>query len=379
MHINLNIFHDHTQTGANIMAETISIEEKIDSTLGIPEKVNVTINTRRNIQWKIFNATRYVLPYPRKIVNYLGIKSALLTHNPQHHFFPFKLGIEASSRCNLKCPLCPRTANTDRPTGDMDYEPYTKLIDTMSPYLFQVRFHNLGEPTLNPRLPDMITYAHKKRMYTNFHTNGHFLTKKLVNALIDSGLDEINVALDGLTDAVYSKYRVNGSVAKVKDGIINLCKIKRERKSRSPRINLQFLVMSHNEHEILELNTFAAEAGVDWVFLKPVNIMIGVDTGNKEYLPSNSKYSRYNMENETIELSKKYKCTITFSELIVNWDGSISLCACDNPDSGIIKGNVFMDGIKKVLSGKDFINARAKSLKMEYDMCRYCIDAKCSV
>ncbi|NLW30540.1 MAG: radical SAM protein [Fibrobacter sp.] len=361
------------------MAETIAIEKELDSALKMPEQVNVSINTRRNIQWKIFNAIRYVLPYPRKIVNYLGIKSALLAHNPKHKFFPFKLGVEASSRCNLKCPLCPRTANTARPTGDMDYEPYTKLIDTMAPYLFQVRFHNLGEPTLNPRLPDMITYAHRKGMYTNFHTNGHYLTEKLASDLIDSGLDEVNIALDGLSEDVYRKYRVNGSAERVKKGISDFCRIKKEKKSRSPRINIQFLVMSHNEHEIPELHDFAAAAGVDWVFLKPVNIMIGVDTGNKEYLPSNSKYSRYNTENETIELSKKYKCTITFSEVIVNWDGSISLCACDDPESGIIKGNVFKDGIKKVLSEEEFVKARAKSLKMGYDMCRYCIDAKCSV
>ncbi len=361
------------------MSEAIALEKEIESTLGESENIDMTISTRRNIGWKLFNAIRYVLPYPRKIINYIGVRSALITSNANHRYYPFKLGIEASSKCNLKCPLCPRTSDTSRPTGNMDFDSYTKLIDKMAPYLFQVRFHSLGEPTLHPRLPEMVAYAHRKRMYTNFHTNGHFLTEKLIHELINAGLDEINIALDGLTEEVYRKYRIGGSSEKVKEGIIRFCKIKRECHSKSPRVNLQFLVMSHNEHEIPALREFAAEAGVDWVFLKTVNIMHGKNSGDISYLPSELKYSRYRSKGDKIELSDHKSCTRTFSEIIINWDGTISLCACDDPQSGKIKGNIFTDGIQNILFGQDMIEARRQSLQMSYEMCNYCIDAQSPV
>lgn len=361
------------------MSEAISIGKEFGSAIPAKEKVNVVINNKRDFGWKIMNAFRYVLPYPKKITNYIGVKNALLTKNPNHHFYPFKLGVEASGRCNLKCPLCPRSSNAPRINGDMEYEPYTKLIDTLAPYLFQVRFHNLGEPTLNPRLAEMVAYAHKKSIYTNFHTNGHFLTEERIHALINAGLDEVNIALDGLTESVYGQYRIGGSAKRVKEGIVQFCAIKRERRSKFPRINIQFLVMSHNEHEIPDLQTFAALAGVDWVILKTVNIMHGSDNGNKSYLPSDPKYSRYSKEKETLKLSKKYRCTRVFSEFIVNWDGSVGLCAIDDPKSGHIKGNAFQDDIKEILFGEDFVTARRKSLGMEYNMCEFCINSQSSV
>lgn len=328
---------------------------------------------------KLLMHFRYVLPYPRKILNFIAVKNALFTQKPFNRFYPLKLGVEASSRCNLKCPLCPRTENPDRPVGDMDFNSFTKLIDKLAPFLFHVRFHSLGEPTLNPRLPDMVKYAHRKRVYTNFHTNGHFLTENICRDLIISGLDEINIALDGLTENVYRKYRIGGSAERVKDGIIRFCRIKKELRSKSPRVNLQFLVMSHNEHEIPELYKFASSAGVDWVFLKTVNLMHGIDSGKKSYLPSDPKYSRYKYQNENLELNQKFRCSRTYLELIVNWDGTVSICITDDPLSGNIRGNIFEDGIEKVWFGDDFVKARQKSLNMDYEMCGCCEDAHCSV
>lgn len=355
------------------MPDSLTIQNEIEVAHEESIDIKMTVSTRRNLIWKVTNALRYVLPYPRKIYNYIGIQRSLISHNVNHRYFPFKMGVEASSRCNLKCPLCPRTT-LDRTVGNMEYEDFIKLLDKMSPFLFQVRFHVLGEPTLNPRLPEMIKYTHKKGIYTNFHTNGHFLSDNLIKALIDAGLDEINVAMDGVSEEVYKKYRVGGSVETVKKGIVRFCQIKKELKSKTPRINLQYLVMSHNEHEIKDLQKFASTAGVDWVFLKTVNIMHGIHSGDSSYLPNTNKYSRYIFENDQIQLKRPTKCSHVFSELIINWDGSVSPCLNDDLQLRGIKWNVFKDDLKEILFGNDFIEARRKGLNKEYDMCRYCVD-----
>src|SRR3990172_8954640 len=63
--------------------------------------------------------------------------------------------IEITSRCNLRCAMCPRTHfgaghGADRGLGDLE-EVLRQL-----PGVSRAVLHGLGEPLLNPRLPDMI-------------------------------------------------------------------------------------------------------------------------------------------------------------------------------------------------------------------------------
>lgn len=339
-------------------------------------RVQETHSSKRDVLWKLWNAMRYVLPYPRKVFNYIGIRSSLMMGNPMHRFYPVKLGVEVTNRCNLKCPLCLRSSNPNRMSGDMKWENYVNLIDSFSPFLFQVRLHGNGEPTLHPSLPEMVKYAHQKGIYTNFHTNGNLLTKRLINALIDSKLDEVNIALDGISEETYSQYRVGGSCKRVMDGVTMFCNVKKEHNSRTPRINLQFLIMGHNEHEIPQVKAFAAETGVNRLYLKPVNIHYGIESGNQNYLPSNKAFSRYGSMGMMPKNKKKQHCTRGATEIIVNWDGSLSLCGCDDPQASKIKGNIFTEGSRKVLFSQQCFEAKQQSFNMNYEMCNHCIDAQ---
>jgi molybdenum cofactor biosynthesis enzyme MoaA len=334
-----------------------------------------TRSDRRNLLWKLDNAIRYVLPYPRKILNYLKLRFVLLAMKTDHRCYPVKLGVEASGRCNLRCPLCPRSEGNTRTEGDMEWNSYTNLIDRFAPYLFQVRLHSLGEPMLNPNLPQMAAYAHAKGIYTNFHTNGHFLTERSIIALLTSGIDEINIALDGMSQETYTRYRIGGSFERVRNGVLALCDERRRLNLTRPRINLQFLVMAHNEHEIPALTEFAKSTGVDRVFLKSVNIATGTEAGNTGYLPRDKTYRRYREGVDGLELSRKRRCTRVFMESIVNWDGSVSICSGDYGTQRRVTGNFFRDGVETVLFGPEYAAARAKSLRMEYDNCSLCIDA----
>ncbi|MBD3242213.1 MAG: radical SAM protein, partial [Chitinivibrionales bacterium] len=263
--------------------------------------------------------------------------------------------------------------------GDMDWQSYTQLIDALAPYLFHVRLHNLGEPTLHPLLPRMVQYAHRKGIYTNFHTNGQLLSERLVGELLSSGLDEIFIALDGMSEETYQQYRRGGRFERVRDGIIRVCDARRQQKRASPKVSIQFLVMSHNEHEIDSLLSFASSVGVDRVQLKSVNIAWGEEAGNRSYLPTNPAYARYRLDGGPLQLSRARKCARVFTEMIVNWDGSVCVCPSDHPGSGRARGNVFRDGLRNVLFGSELIAARRRSLRKGYEMCRLCLNAECPV
>lgn len=339
--------------------------------------VEIVRTPRRSLRWKVTNAIRYVLPYPQKLINYAGLQYSLYTGKFDHHFYPVKLGIEVTGRCNLSCPLCSRTVPNRRPQGDMKLEDFKKIIDKLSPYLFAVRLHNYGEPMLHPQLSQMITYAHKKGIYTNFHTNGHFLNQKNVEDILCSGLDEINIALDGMSQITYSYYRVGGNFQTVVDGITLLCKRKRDKKLKKPRINLQFVIMAHNEHEIPKVTSFSENVGADCLYLKPVYIYTGKDSGNRTYLPKKSAFNVFVEKNGTMKVVKK--CRRTFFETIINWDGTISICSYDYLPEHFVSGNVFKDGIDKVLFGDEFAKIREISYNMGHEVCKNCMDNHCQV
>lgn len=345
----------------------------------VKETIEVATRSNRNIKWKLVNAIQYVLPYPRKVLNYAGLRYDMKRGNANTRFFPVKLGMEVTGRCNLRCPLCPRTSDKNRAEGDMKWCDYKEIIDRLSPYLFQVRLHSLGEPMMHPQLFEMIGYAHKKGIYTNFHTNGHFLTENSVLNLFEAGLDEINVAMDGMCQQTYSRYRVGGSFETVRDGLILLCSKKRQLKRKRPRVNLQFLVMAHNEHEIPDIKYFARKIGVDRLYLKSVNIATGEDAGNRTYLPADTHYQRYSADGDKIEAHKLRRCTRTFIETIVNWDGSISVCTGDHGKQKRVSGNVFKEPIVDVLFGEEYKQVRQKSFEMRFENCRLCVDSECNI
>lgn len=157
---------------------------------------------------------------------------------------PSFCAIDVTNYCNLRCPLC-ANKNTKRKPNIMSLEDFKKIIDAVKPYTFTVSIYSLGEPTLNPELPQMIEYCHKNRMATIMHTNGNLLTPDLTKKLIESGLDFMSVSIDGINQTTYEKYRKGGNYYSVMNNIRHMADIKRHKKKRTPYIIWQYLLFKH--------------------------------------------------------------------------------------------------------------------------------------
>lgn len=99
-----------------------------------------------------------------------------------------------TDRCNFKCPYC-RGVRDDL-KGDMTFE---KSMETLRLWvkegLQNVRFSG-GEPTLYPRLDELVAYCHEngvKRIAVS--TNGAS-SLKLYKRLIDAGVNDFSISLD---------------------------------------------------------------------------------------------------------------------------------------------------------------------------------------
>ncbi|OGV49402.1 MAG: radical SAM protein [Lentisphaerae bacterium GWF2_52_8] len=132
---------------------------------------------------------------------------------------PFTIFIEPTRCCNFKCFFCMH-ATRGNPDGvlaksgyemkHMDFEFYEKLLAQLAEFPEhpkRIVFSGLGEPLLNPRLPEMIARAKKMELAGRLDilTNASLLTPELTDALIAAGTTRIQVSLEGLDSAKYKE------------------------------------------------------------------------------------------------------------------------------------------------------------------------------
>ncbi len=306
-------------------------------------------------------------------INYL----AFVAKRPKAIGPPSILMIEPTNICNLACPICPTGAGTlGTPKGLMAFDEFKRIIDECGSYLLSITLWNWGEPFLNKDLLRMIEYAKAKRIFIRISTNGNWPTNpEKITRLVRSGLDELIFSVDGATAESYAKYRINGNFNTVINNMKAVVEEKRRLGRRTPYVELQFIVMSHNEHEIAKIKDMAKEIGVDHLKLKTVNLEMdykGQKEVTKGFAPKDKEFSRY-----TEELARKgvikNECMRLYLSSVINWDGSVVPC-CYDSHRDFEFGNVHAGGFMKVWNNEKYVNMRKAMVhhKQNIPMCKDC-------
>jgi len=113
--------------------------------------------------------------------------------------------IEPTKKCDLFCSYCPRKDISGK-GEDLEFELFRKIIES-NPFLSAILLQGLGEPLLNTRLEDMISYARSKGIFVGICTNGMSLSGDRIKSLLDSGLNYIAISVDGTGEAFESTRR----------------------------------------------------------------------------------------------------------------------------------------------------------------------------
>ena len=97
--------------------------------------------------------------------------------------FPIQLDFELNASCNLKCPMCPISAESPKGKGKstwFDFEFYKKLIDySVENGTRAIKLNYINEPLIRNDFIKFIDYAKSKGILDiYFSTNGILLKKK---------------------------------------------------------------------------------------------------------------------------------------------------------------------------------------------------------
>ncbi len=324
------------------------------------------------------NNSRYITY--RKIKNYLLLYTSYLFSFGKKlsakKLSPSFISIEATNFCNLHCPECPVGSNcipaTEKKIFDIDL--LTNIVDQLESTLIHVILYFQGEPFLHPQLTELINIIHSKKIYCSSSTNGQFLTKNKARAIVHSGLDKLIISIDGTTQETYEKYRIGGNLEKALQGIKNLIDSKKELNSATPFIELQFLVLSSNEHQITEMKKLAKSFQVDQLTFKTAQLS-DFENGN-DLMPKNTKFSRYKENKDghfALKKAQANRCWRLWSGAVINLNGEVLPC-CFDKKSAYSFGNINKHSFLEVWRNKKASGFRKSILqnRKQYEMCRNC-------
>lgn len=317
----------------------------------------------------------------QKVINYLLLRSSFLIsrllHRPIVWGLPTALSIEPTTSCNLRCPECPSGLRSfTRPIGMLQGEAFERIIDQVRGHLTWLHLYFQGEPFLNPRFLEMVAYADSRGIFTSTSTNAHYLQDKQVQAVLSSGLKQLIISVDGITQQVYEQYRIGGSLEKVEQGIKLLVTERQKSKKIFPRIILQFLVTGQNEHQLPALTAWVKSLKVDELQLKSAQIY-DFENGS-ELIPSDLRHSRYvPAENGKWRLKHppENKCWRMWQGAVVTWDGKVVPC-CFDKDARHVMGELKSDTLDSIWNSKSYSQFRKQLLvdRNQIEICRNCTE-----
>lgn len=180
---------------------------------------------------------------------------------------PEELYLEVTNRCNLRCTTCPQSWGMPESSADLSPERARELLDQL-PTVRRVVLHGIGEPTLNPRLPEIIAVVKERGAYALFNTNGLLLRGRLLEQLVTSGLDEVRISVDAATPETYRQVRGANAFAKVIANARALAAAKDRLGSATPRVSLWMTGLKTNIRELPALVRLAADAAIAEVYVQ---------------------------------------------------------------------------------------------------------------
>ena len=134
-------------------------------------------------------------------------------------FLPIRMDVENVSRCNFRCSMCQVSDwYKNKRAEDLSFADFKRIIDEQYG-LLELKIQGIGEPLLQGEdFFEMIRYARSKALWVRTTTNASLLHRKEgYKKLIDSGVNEVQISIDGATKGTFKAIRRSSLFERVRD------------------------------------------------------------------------------------------------------------------------------------------------------------------
>jgi hypothetical protein len=238
-----------------------------------------------------------------------------------------------------------------RKQGVMDEALYRKVVDDCAALgIRHVRLHNFGEPFVDRRLAEKVAYAKQKGIpEVGVISNGSLLDEPVARAVVEAGLDAINISVDASGREAFERTRVGLKYDGVIANIERLLSIRGELGRTHPKLILSFVRQGDGAEERAFIERWRQIA--DKIHITDIHNWAGTLTR---------------------ESGVRFPCYRQWLTFTVLWDGRVSLC-CADFDGKVTLGDLRTAGIREVWESETYRAVRREHLESGGpDICRAC-------
>lgn len=178
---------------------------------------------------------------------------------------PTSIHFSITSKCNLKCKQCDIWRNQQ--TKEVSTEEIKKAISDLKEWVgpFTLNISG-GEPFMRKDIFEIIEYSTKKGVEVSITTNGSLINKNMADRILESGLKNLNVSLDGIKHQTHDYIRnQKGCFEKVMKTISYT-----NQPDRKLCLVIATIFMGYNLKEIIPLVRWVEEKKLNGIILQPL-------------------------------------------------------------------------------------------------------------
>jgi len=270
--------------------------------------------------------------------------------------FPNYLLIEPVSACNLRCVMCFQidetfTKNQDF-MGQMNFELFKKIIDeSVKGGTQAITLASRGEPTLHPKLGEMLEYCKGKFFELKINTNATRLNDKLIHQILQNDITDVVFSVDSYEKSEYEKIRVKGVFETVLNNIKRFKEIRDEHYPNSRCATRISGVKINKDQDIIKFKNFWEEY-VDHV------VMVEME-------------NRWDTYHNPKEIAGTDACNYLWERMYIWYDGICNPCDADYK-SELSVGIFPQNSLREIWHGEKFSKLRSLHLDSKRNLCYPC-------
>ena len=295
---------------------------------------------------------------------------------------PFTVYIEQTKYCNFKCFYCIHSTR-DEADGEfralghrmqhMDEVFFEKIIRELKEFpqdgIKRIVFSGLGEPLMNPRLPDYVRMTVEAGIAGRVEviTNGLLLTPEKSHALVEAGITNINISVQGLDAAGYEK--TCGLRIDFERYLENLKYLYEHKGNVQIYIKAIDATLGTKENEEKFFEIFSPFA--DRIYIEHLVVMQQQMDGLREIVDGTK-----NFYGEELDVNRKV-CAQSFYFMQIGCEGDIFPCPVPGLGKNLSMGNAKEHTLTDIWNGSRRRGFLRKMLKKEKDQIPDCATCTC--
>ena len=177
---------------------------------------------------------------------------------------PYHVEIHPADRCNIDCFFCSTAAI--RGTDELPLDRFTTLIDELQQAGTRaIRFSGGGEPLFHRKIKDVLRAIVAARIPIENLTTNAVLLDEVTAGLLVQACDQVTVSLNTVGAESYAAMMQTPArnYQRVLDNIKRLIAVRDAAGSKTPVVNIQFLVWRDNYRDIPKMYDLVRELGAD--------------------------------------------------------------------------------------------------------------------